>query len=77
MRIVCKQTILIKYHVLFVIFEKAAKFEIVVCQIVGGALWVKEDVTVKASDTEMQSKLECKDHEWIQSSTTPDPRYHM
>ena len=26
MRIVCQQTILIKYHALFVIFEKAAKF---------------------------------------------------
>ena len=30
MRIVCQQ-ILVKYHALFVIFEKAAKFEIVVC----------------------------------------------
>ena len=26
-----QQTILMKYHALFVIFEKAAKFEIVVC----------------------------------------------
>ena len=32
MRIVCQQTILMKYHTLIVIiFEKAAKFEIVVC----------------------------------------------
>ena len=31
MRIVCQQTILMKHHALFVIFEKAAKFEIVVC----------------------------------------------
>ena len=31
MRIVCQQTILMKYHALFVIFEKVAKFEIVVC----------------------------------------------
>ena len=31
MRIVCQQTILMKYHALFVIFEKAAKFDIVVC----------------------------------------------
>ena len=31
MRIVCQQTILMKYHALFVIFEKAATFEIVVC----------------------------------------------
>ena len=31
MRIVCQQTILMKYHALFVIFEKGAKFEIVVC----------------------------------------------
>ena len=31
MSIVCQQTILMKYHALFVIFEKAAKFEIVVC----------------------------------------------
>ena len=31
MRIVCQQTILMKYHALFVIFEKEAKIEIVVC----------------------------------------------
>ena len=31
MRMVCQQTILIKYHALFVIFEKAAKSEIYVC----------------------------------------------
>ena len=31
MRIVCQQMILMKYHGLFVIFEKAAKFLIVVC----------------------------------------------
>ena len=30
-RITCQQTILMKYHALFVIFEKAAKFLIVVC----------------------------------------------
>ena len=31
-----------KYHALFVIFEKAAKFEIVICcKIIGGALRVK------------------------------------
>ena len=34
MRNVCQQTILMKYHTLFVIFEKAAKFE----QIIDGAL---------------------------------------
>ena len=37
MRIICQQMILMKYHALFVIFEKAAKFEIVVCYIIGGA----------------------------------------
>ena len=31
MRIVCQQTILMKYHALLVIFEKAAKFKIVAC----------------------------------------------
>ena len=31
MRIVSQQTILMKYHALFDIFEKAAKLEIVVC----------------------------------------------
>ena len=33
-----------KYHALLVIFEKAAKIEIVVSllQIIGGALWVKK-----------------------------------
>ena len=30
-RIICQQTILMKYHALFVVFEKAAKFVIVVC----------------------------------------------
>ena len=30
-RVVCKQTILMKYHASFVIFEKTAKFEIVFC----------------------------------------------
>ena len=30
MRVVCLQTILMKYHALFVIIEKAAKFEIVI-----------------------------------------------
>ena len=32
MRIVCQQIILMKYHALLVIFEKAAKFEIVICR---------------------------------------------
>ena len=32
MRIVCQQKILMKYHALFVIFEKAANFKIVVCR---------------------------------------------
>ena len=31
MRIVCQQTILVNYYALFVIFEKGAEFEIVVC----------------------------------------------
>ena len=31
MRIVCWQTILMKYHALLVIFQKAPQFEIVVC----------------------------------------------
>ena len=30
-----------KYHVLFAIFEKAAKFETPLLQIIGGTLWVK------------------------------------
>ena len=31
MRIICQQTILMKYHALFVIFEKQENFENVVC----------------------------------------------
>ena len=55
MRIVCQQMILMKYYALFVIFEKAAKFERL--QIIGGALWVKEDFpphykSMEAKDTE-------------------------
>ena len=42
MRIVCQQTILMKYRALFVIFEKAAKFEIVV----GGALRVNNNYDI-------------------------------
>ena len=37
MRIVCQQTILMKYHALFVIFEKAGKFlKLILLQIIGG-----------------------------------------
>ena len=48
MRIVCQQTILMKYHALFVIFWKSVK--ILNCrllQIIGGALRVKEGKTLK------------------------------
>ena len=39
MRIVCQQTILMKYHAYFVIFEKAARFENCrLLQIIGGSL---------------------------------------
>ena len=41
MRIVCQQTILMKYHALFVIFEKAQNFKCRLLQILGGALKVK------------------------------------
>ena len=40
MRIVCQQTILMKYHALFVIIEKGAKFEIVICCNLKVALYV-------------------------------------
>ena len=40
MRIVCQQTILMKNHALFVIFENASKFECRLLQILGGTLWV-------------------------------------
>ena len=41
MRIVCQQTILMKYHALFVIFEKVAKFYWRLLQNIGGALRAK------------------------------------
>ena len=42
MRIVCQQTILMKYHASFVIFEKAGKYrKCHLLQIIGGALGVK------------------------------------
>ena len=37
MRIVCQQTIIMKYHALFVIFLKVANFEIRLLQILRGA----------------------------------------
>ena len=50
MRIVCEQAILMKYHAL-VIFEKAAKFEIVpLLLIAGGALWVNVNVWADSED---------------------------
>ena len=43
MRIVCQQTILIKYHALFVIFEKSIKiWNCRLLKIIGGALRVME-----------------------------------
>ena len=42
MRIICQQMILMKYHALFVIFEKSSKiFNCRLLQIIGGALRVK------------------------------------
>ena len=35
-----------KYHALFVIFEKAAKFEIRLLQIIGGALRIKQNKVI-------------------------------
>ena len=46
MRIVCQQTILMKYHALFVIFEKRQIFNRRLLQIIGGALWVKVGVVI-------------------------------
>ena len=41
MSIVCQQTILVKYHALFVIFEKSSKiFNYCLLQIIGGSLRV-------------------------------------
>ena len=47
-----------KYHALFVIFEIAVKFEIVVClQILGGALWASYDATVQSLYNTIQKVL--------------------
>ena len=45
MGIVCQQTILMKYHSLFAIFEEAAKFEIVVgCKLQVAPKWLKYEI---------------------------------
>ena len=45
MRIVCQQTILMKYHALFVIFEKSGKIcNCRLLQIIGGALRVNLEI---------------------------------
>ena len=44
MRIVCQQTILMKYHALLVIFEKRQNFYLSSPAIIGGTLRVKETV---------------------------------
>ena len=43
MRIVCQQTILVKYHALFFSFEEknGQIWKCRLLQIIGGALWVK------------------------------------
>ena len=42
MRIICQQTILMKYHALFVAFLKSRKiWNCRLLQILGGALWIK------------------------------------
>ena len=52
MRIVCQQTILMKYHALFVFFDKAVKIlNCCLLQIIGGALWIKAGFTVSCQDT--------------------------
>ena len=60
MRIVCQQTILMKYHTLFVIFEKGVKFEnCCLLQIIGGALsslyFVKNSNTLQNTLTTVQT----------------------
>ena len=56
MRIICQQMILMKYHALFVIFEKAAKLKNYhLLQIIGGILWVKPEFV--ATDTVNVLKL--------------------
>ena len=48
MRIVCQQTVLMNCHALFVIFEKAAKFEIAVCcKLQGCALWANTTLLLR------------------------------
>ena len=58
MKIICQQTILTKYHALFVIFEKVACFENChLLQIIGGALWVMQGQWACWSDEKWNSKL--------------------
>ena len=42
-----------KYHALFVVFEKTAKFEIVVC----GALWIKVQNVIKYAKCQTKSSV--------------------
>ena len=44
LRIVCQQTILVKYQALFVIFESGKIWNCHLLQIKGGTLWVKKDL---------------------------------
>ena len=45
MRIVLQQTILMKYHALFVfVFDKAAQISNCLLQIIDGPLWAKEQL---------------------------------
>ena len=53
MRIVCQQTILMKYHTLFVIFEKSGKiWNCRLMQIIGGALRVNFGILTCDIDNE-------------------------
>ena len=59
MRIVCQQTILMKYHTIFFIVEKAPKFEIVVCCKLLVALY-----GLRAKPTDLDRKAIELRHEW-------------
>ena len=60
MRMVCQQTILTKYHALFVIcyFWKSDKiWNCHLLQIIGGALWVKKKFTIDQDLLESEKLL--------------------
>ena len=60
MRVVCQQTILMKYYTLFVIFEKGKILNFRLLQIIGDALWVNFEILTSDPILRLLNLIKCR-----------------